>query len=151
MERRDVRTSLVALHPVTEYRPDREPRVTGYQLTNSVNVTVRDIDATGSVVDGALAAGATSLDGLGFRVEDPSVAEAEARRPPSPMRGRGLRRWRPRRVFAGSGRRDRRGWSGSRARAARVCPQALATGADTPIEGGTQDVVVSVVVTFAIG
>ena len=64
---------------MTEYRPDREPRVTGYQLTNSVNVTVRDIDATGSVVDGALAAGATSLDGLGFRVEDPSVAEAEAR------------------------------------------------------------------------
>ena len=30
-------------------------------------------------------------------------------------------------------------------------PQMLAAAADTPIEGGSQDVVVAVVVTFAIG
>ena len=40
---------------------------------------MRDLATLGAVVDGALGAGATSLDGLAFRVEDPSAAEAAAR------------------------------------------------------------------------
>ncbi len=42
-------------------------------------VTVRDLAVLGAVIDGALTAGATSLDGLAFRVEDPREPERAAR------------------------------------------------------------------------
>lgn len=76
---RDVRTTLLSLDAVRDYS-DGSARITGYQLANTVEVTVRAIESAGSVVDAALAAGATSLDGLTFRIEDPTDALAEARR-----------------------------------------------------------------------
>ena len=51
----------------------------GYDLANVVEVTVRDLDRLAGVIDGALEAGATSLDGLSFRLEDPREAERTAR------------------------------------------------------------------------
>jgi uncharacterized protein len=54
--------------------------VTGYQLTNTVEATIRDVATVGALIDAALAAGATSLDGLAFRLADPTEALAEARR-----------------------------------------------------------------------
>jgi uncharacterized protein len=151
VERRDVRTSLVALHPVMEHRPNREPLVTGYQLTNSVDVTVRDIDLTGAVIDGALAAGATSLDGLGFRVEDRSGPEAEARAlAVADARARAAALASAGGVALGAVVAIVEGGVAPGPSPRGFAPQALAASADTPIEGGTQDVVVSVVVTFAI-
>jgi uncharacterized protein YggE len=76
---RDLRTTLLSLDAVRDYS-DGSQRITGYQLANTVEATIRAIDATGSAVDAALAAGATSLDGLTFRLEDPTDALAEARR-----------------------------------------------------------------------
>jgi hypothetical protein len=153
VDRRDVRTALVSLHPVMEHRPDRDPQVTGYELANRVDVTVRDIDVTGAVVDGALAAGATSLDGLGFRLEDRTGPEAEARTAAvADARSRAEALASAAGVSLGSVLAIVEGGA-----AAGPSPrggfamQALAASADTPIEGGSQDVVVAVVVTFAIG
>ena len=42
-------------------------------------MTVRDIDSVGDVVDAATAAGATNVNGITFRVDDPTAAEAQAR------------------------------------------------------------------------
>jgi uncharacterized protein YggE len=80
LERRDLRTTLVGLDAVRDYSSERGPTVTGYQLTNAVEATIRAIDAVGGVIDAALAAGATSMDGLSFRPADPTAALAEARR-----------------------------------------------------------------------
>jgi uncharacterized protein YggE len=77
--KRDQRTALLSLSPVTDYSSDKGPRVTGYQAANSVSVTVRDLSLAGTLIDAALGAGATSLDGLDFSVADPSAAEEEAR------------------------------------------------------------------------
>ena len=80
VEPRDLRTSLVSLDAVRDYSSERGPRVTGYQMSNAVEATVRTIDAAGGLIDVALEAGATSLDGLSFRLADPRDALAEARR-----------------------------------------------------------------------
>ena len=80
VEPKDLRTSLVSLDAVRDYSSERGPRVTGYQLSNAVEATVRTIDSAGGLIDAALAAGATSLDGLSFRLADPRDALAEARR-----------------------------------------------------------------------
>ena len=77
--RRDVRTTLLSVQPRCDYRDGAAPTLTGYDLANVVEVTVRDLAALGGVVDGALTAGATSLDGLTFRVDDPREAEHAAR------------------------------------------------------------------------
>jgi uncharacterized protein YggE len=77
--RRDVRTALLSVQPRYDYRDGKAPTLTGYDLANVVEVTVRDLAALGGVVDGALTAGATSLDGLTFRVDDPREAERAAR------------------------------------------------------------------------
>ena len=79
VERRDVRTTLLSVQPRYDYRENQPPVLTGYELANVVEVTVRDLARLGDVVDGTLRAGATSMDGLSFRVADPAPAEREAR------------------------------------------------------------------------
>jgi uncharacterized protein YggE len=76
---KDVRTALLSVQPQYEYRDNQPPALSGYQLANQVEVTVRDLARLGDVVDGTLKAGATSMDSLNFRVEDPAPAEREAR------------------------------------------------------------------------
>jgi uncharacterized protein YggE len=70
---------MLSIQPRYDYRDGRAPTLTGYELANVVEVTVRDLDRLGDVVDGTLKAGATSMDGLSFRIADPAPAEREAR------------------------------------------------------------------------
>jgi len=77
---RDVQTTILSLQPAYDYSTGTNPpRLTGYTLSNAVAVTVRDLDNVGDAIDGALAAGATSLDGITFRVQDQTAAEKQAR------------------------------------------------------------------------
>lgn len=77
---RDLRTSIVSVQPQYDYsQQSSPPRLVGYQVSNLVAATIRDIDKVGDAVDGALAAGATTVDQISFRVEDQSAAEAKAR------------------------------------------------------------------------
>jgi uncharacterized protein len=77
---RDVQTSIVSVNPQYDYsREGKPPRLAGYTITNLVAVTVRDIAKVGEAIDAALAAGATSVDRIAFRVADPSGLESEAR------------------------------------------------------------------------
>jgi hypothetical protein len=50
-----------------------------YRVTNQVNLTVRDIAKLGDVLDQAVSAGANSVYGVSFEVDDPSKLEATAR------------------------------------------------------------------------
>ena len=77
--RGDVRTALLSVQPRYEYRENQPPALAGYDLSNVVDVTVRDLARLGEVIDGTIAAGATSLDQVSFRVADPELAEREAR------------------------------------------------------------------------
>lgn len=79
VDRADIRTTLLSVQPRYDYRDGRSPTLTGYELTDVVAVTVRDLGRLAEVVDATLSAGATSLDGLEFRAADPAAAEREAR------------------------------------------------------------------------
>ena len=77
---RDLRTSIVSVQPQYDYsQQSAPPRLVGYQFTNLVAATIREIDKVGDAIDGALGAGATSIDQINFRVEDQAAAESEAR------------------------------------------------------------------------
>jgi uncharacterized protein YggE len=77
---KDIQTTSLSLQPVYDYSSNgNTPRLTGYQIVNAVQATVRKLDTIADVVDGALTAGATTLDGITFRVDNPAAAEAQAR------------------------------------------------------------------------
>ena len=77
---KDIQTSAISLQPQYDYsNGGAQPRLTGYYFSNSVSATVRDLDKLGDAIDGALAAGATTLDSVLFRVDDQTKAEAQAR------------------------------------------------------------------------
>jgi uncharacterized protein YggE len=74
----DIQTTSLSLSPTYDW-DDNPPNIVGWQASNMVNITVRDIESVGDVVDAATKAGATNVNGISFRVEDPTQAEAEAR------------------------------------------------------------------------
>lgn len=77
---RDIQTANLTLSPTYDYSGDANPpRLTGYTLSNTVAVLVRDVGKAGQAIDDALEAGATTLDSLAFRVLDPSGSEQQAR------------------------------------------------------------------------
>ena len=148
--RKDVRTALLSVQPRYDYRESRAPALTGYELSNVVEVTVRDLRKLGDVVDGTLAAGATSMDGLSFRVADPAPAEAEARR-------RAMAEARARAdVLAEAAGLAIEGVvdivEGVPGRSPIPYPKAermaLAADVSTPVEGGSLEVAVTVTVTY---
>ena len=77
---KDIQTSWISLQPTYDYNAGAyPPKVTGYQFSNAITVTIRDLDKVGDAIDNSLAAGATTLDGITFRVADETAAETQAR------------------------------------------------------------------------
>jgi len=75
----DIQTANVSLQPIYDYSNSSKPTITGYETDNIVTVTIRDISKVGSVIDAAVDSGATSVNGITFRVDDPTSVEAQAR------------------------------------------------------------------------
>jgi uncharacterized protein YggE len=71
------RFSIQPLYPPPE--PRSEPKLSGYTVSNHVNVTIREIAKVGDVLDRVTAAGATDAGNVSFLVSDPSKALDQAR------------------------------------------------------------------------
>lgn len=68
----DIRTTSFAIYPRYDYRNGEPPRITGYTVTNMVEVTVRDLDAFSRIIDDAAEAGGDDvrIQGIRFDIED---------------------------------------------------------------------------------
>ncbi|MGM9540108.1 SIMPL domain-containing protein [Anaerovibrio sp.] len=64
---KDIQTHYT-MSPVYEKGDYR--KVAGYRASNTVTVTVNDVDKTGKVIDTALSSGATDVNGLSFGLKD---------------------------------------------------------------------------------
>ncbi len=76
---KDIQTSTLSLQPVYDYSNNGNGKLTGFQVQNIVAVTARNIATVGDLVDAAVKAGATSVDGVSFRVDNETGAESQAR------------------------------------------------------------------------
>jgi uncharacterized protein YggE len=79
IDEKDIATATVSLQPVYDYPVNSTPRLRGYQVSNQVTVTVRNLDQVSDVIDDSVQAGATTVDGVSFDVADRTAAEADAR------------------------------------------------------------------------
>lgn len=77
---RDIQTSGINLNPQYRYAENQPPVITGYQASNNVNITVRDIGKLGKILDALVATGANQVNGPSFDVDDKESAYDEARR-----------------------------------------------------------------------
>ena len=78
--RDDIQTSGINLSPMYDYNQQTRMQVfQGYQVSNRVNLTVRDIDRTGSMLDALVSAGATDISGISWSIDDPIPARNQAR------------------------------------------------------------------------
>lgn len=75
---RDIQTARYDFSPVYDVKDNGRSVTTGYTVTNSVVVKVRNLDNVGKVIDAALANGANRVDSLEFSASDPSAAKNAA-------------------------------------------------------------------------
>lgn len=79
IDERDIQTSSVSLHPQYRYAENQPPTITGYEASNTVEITVRDIGQLGEILDALVEVGANQINGPTFDVEDKQAAFDEAR------------------------------------------------------------------------
>ncbi|UYQ73394.1 SIMPL domain-containing protein [Pelagibacterium flavum] len=87
LEGRDIQTSDFSVSPQYVYSDRRDdngyslpPEIQGYQVSNTVTIVVRDLEALGSVLDQAVTVGANTINGIVFAVDDVTKLEEEARK-----------------------------------------------------------------------
>jgi len=79
IDEKDIKTSNYNLSPTYDYSSSRQ-QITGYQASSNVTIKVRKIDTANGVVDAATKAGANTVGGISFDVDDKTKAENEARK-----------------------------------------------------------------------
>ncbi|HEX9960298.1 MAG TPA: SIMPL domain-containing protein [Pyrinomonadaceae bacterium] len=74
----EVKTSEYNLSPEQNYSYGKMPKIVGYEVKNSVTVSVGDLKQVGAVIDAATRAGANSVEGIAFVVREDSPAQGDA-------------------------------------------------------------------------
>ena len=147
----DIATSGLSIYP--QYGSSSNT-ITGYQASNSVTVTVRDIAQTGADHRAAAAAAGDNITigGVSFYVDDTEALIGAARAMPSttPRSGRPSTPRRPASASVASCR-SARCRSATRSRCCTPPPtRRPQLASPTPIETGTQDLTVSVTVVYEL-
>jgi uncharacterized protein len=77
---KDIQTSAFNVYPQMEYNPMGEVIGNVYVVSNTVFVTVRNLQSLGELLDAVVRAGANQIYGVQFDVENKDAAITEARR-----------------------------------------------------------------------
>lgn len=77
---RDMQTSNLTLNPAYDYNQrDGRPRLTGYNASNEMRVTVRDLSKLGAALDAIVKSGGNTINGVSFGLAKQEDAMNEAR------------------------------------------------------------------------
>jgi uncharacterized protein YggE len=74
----DIQTTNYSIVPQQDYQNGTPGEITGYQVSNTVRVTVRDLTRIGTILDQATQAGANNVFGVTFTLSDPGQLQREA-------------------------------------------------------------------------
>ena len=75
---RDIQTQGYSVEPQYDYNNGHGPILTGYQVTNSVQVTLRDLSLAGALIDRATQAGASQVNGLSYEISNQDAVQDRA-------------------------------------------------------------------------
>ncbi len=74
----EIKTSDYRLNPEQYYYSGKMPKILGYEVKNTVTVSIKNLSKVGAVIDTATKAGANSVEGIGFVVGETSPAQGDA-------------------------------------------------------------------------
>jgi len=74
---KDISTNYFYISPQYDYSGEVS-QITGYSVNNSLSVVMESIDAVGTLIDAAFAAGANSFDSIEFSAKDDTEAQNRA-------------------------------------------------------------------------
>ena len=74
----EFKTSDYNLSPEQDYYSGKMPKILGYEVKNTVSVSLSDLNQVGAVIDAATKAGANSVEGISFVVGEASPAQGDA-------------------------------------------------------------------------
>ena len=91
VEEKDIKTVGYNIFPQYSYPPpcppymvcpmeERRPKIIGYQVRNSYEITIRDLGQAGDILAGVVGAGANEVSGIVFTIDKPDALQAEARK-----------------------------------------------------------------------
>ncbi len=159
---KDVETTQIQVSPVYSHPDPRRPmpvgeefvpKVTGYRVTNAVEVTVRDIAKLGDMLDAVVGAGANQVTGIAFRIEKSEqlldqarkLAMADAKRKAELLAGEaGVVLGPARQICEVGSSPSRPMFLGAAA------PQMMMARSAPPVAAGEQELAVSIQVSYAI-
>jgi uncharacterized protein YggE len=76
---KSMQTSGFSVSPQYDSRDNTAPKLVGYQVTNTVSVTVDDLSKLGAAIDALVGSGANSMGGIDLTVRDPKPLLRQAR------------------------------------------------------------------------
>lgn len=77
---KDVQTSNFSIQPRYDYGNNAQPpKLAGYDVSNLVSVSVRQVDGLGKLLDMVVSAGSNQINGIEFSVSKPQAMLDEAR------------------------------------------------------------------------
>ena len=77
---KDIKTTRFSIQPVyVAPEPRTEPKLTGYSVSNQVNVTIRELPKIGDILDRLVTAGATDVGNIAFSLSDSAAVLDRAR------------------------------------------------------------------------
>lgn len=80
IDERDIQTVNYSVNILQNYDSNGNPAtIEGFQVSNQVNVTIRDLTKLGSILDTVVGQGANAIYGISFYVNDPTSAASQAR------------------------------------------------------------------------
>jgi uncharacterized protein YggE len=86
IEDRDLQTSGFSINPQYQHfrsqegQPARPPKIVAYEVRNTLTVRIRDLDATGAILDAVVSDGANQMNGISFSIDDPTALMQDARK-----------------------------------------------------------------------
>ena len=79
IDEKDINTTQYNVEPVMDYRDGQAPTVTGFRVTNVVEVKIRELSKASKLIDDLVKSGANTIYGLNFGFSDPTAVMKQAR------------------------------------------------------------------------
>ncbi len=76
---KDIKTVSYNIFPQYTYPRLGQPEITGYQVNQTLEVKIRDLDNVSGILDGAVTAGINQVNSLSFQIDEPEELKKQAR------------------------------------------------------------------------
>ncbi len=151
IKQRDIQTSQMSLRPQYDRENRKAPRITGYEVRNTVTARTEKLEKVGAMLDALVSAGINNINGVTFSIRDSKSAKDKARLEAiSAARIKAQAMAKAAGVSLGKVLEIRENTGGFRPEANLLQVRAFSDASPTPIAAGEQTLSVTVNISYAL-